>query len=364
MFESMNSTLSYESATQGSTYPPRQPDDTVIQPGSIKPQTQDAEFLANIIARETGKILKSQTSAGDSNRCLPVVGVDRGSGWGPNSRILLDRLTQTVRRHDPRRAVITYCNERQPDTFGRLATYHQNESQERIYRGLLCGSFLDQLLPSSSVTIVTSNAALHWLDLKHRTMERVAFSQRNVHCLAKIAAIQWRYFMQNIAAELTPGGKLIVSFVGRNSAAAEHVPLQLLQLAIRDVLHEKVGPEQLDFRLAIPIYLRTLPEIRRPFQDRSLSLVLEKCQLAYQPCPYFEQFKRDRDRQRYASEFTQFVRGFSSVALMQWLHGVAPESRAQQLVSDIYQNVQARILSDPQRWTMSKHRVIVIAAKA
>lgn len=326
----------------------------VEQDTTIRPQAADAQYLARIIEREvTASLLHSvvqQTVV--SGR--PLVAIDRGCGTGRNSSVLLGAFARAVRTQC-QAPIMTIFNERFPGQLSGLAeTQVAAPTVAAEYRAMVCGSFLDQLLPNNSVLLVTSNAALHWLDLSRDG------GGQGAEAWATLAAQQWQRFLRNATAELLPGGRLVVSLVAASPLGHEHVPLRLLRRAIWETVGELIEADEIE--RAVPIYLRSHAELVWPFEC-SDELLLRRCRIEEQQCPYYGAFLQHGDVGRYANELTGFIRGFSESTLSRWLAERFGKETAALYGREIYGVVRAWIASDPDRCQTRKHRAVLVAEK-
>lgn len=340
------------------------------------PQSRDISNLANLIESEVPRMTGLFQSNHSLGRSAPAVCIDRGSGSGDNSQVLADAFARAVRRVS-RLPIITFCNEKTPACFSQLASQtvqsqESNYGDHFVYRGMICASFLQQLLPDSSADLVTSNAALHWLDLSDSDLKdhEVGFNGKKSsreEVLKQIAAMQWRKLLEAVARELRPGGELIVSFVARpNHSLRKHVPLELLDIAIRQVMGEDFGQLGLQLAYPIPIYRRAAEEIIAPFRNRlprRLPLTLNRCHVDASACPYFAHFQQTGDSDRYAEQLTGFIRSFSSNCLHAWLHRLGHQDSAPEMLCRIYDVIQGTVRRDPMRWQMNMHRAVVVATR-
>ncbi len=353
-------------------FDPAESEDSVPPPSRISPlapQTEDIAALVKRIESEIPTSLRrpaSRVPRGDA----AAVCIDRGSGCGDNSHALTDAFARVARR-TTRLPVMTYCNEKFPAAFASLAARSiatpRPDRDQVPYRGMICGSFLDRLLPDSSVDLVTSNAALHWLDLDHvDTIASIPPSASIESTLRQIAAAQWRRLLDSVASELRPGGKMIVSFLARDESRPTHAPLVLLDAAIRQVAGDGFQRHPIALAVPIPIYPRSEAEIMAPFRDRlsvPLPLHLDHCRIESIACPYDAQFLSRGDVSGFAAAYTAFIRAFSSPRLVEWLGKWFPAAVAREIATEIYDQIRAQVLRDPERYKMRKSRAIVVATK-
>ncbi|TWU08364.1 class I SAM-dependent methyltransferase [Stieleria varia] len=326
------------------------------------PQRADIENLAKLIQSEMKQSPWNNAKHPSGVRQISAC-IDRGCGSGPNCRALTDAFRRCINGH-----TMSYYNERNPADFPGLATQvrMRNEQGACGYHSMICGSFLDQLLPNSSLDLVTSNAALHWIDLDHAAVGLPGFAAREDWCLSELADEQWRRFLTVASAELRTGGKLVVSFVAAQSESGsqDHIPLRLIEFGIDKVFGTVRNHWS---RPPIPIHLRTSEQISAPFKDadRPVPLRLKRCRVESVNCPYFQAYESHRCATRYADEFTGFLRAFSESSLRHWCElGVEQgylSPGAFKKIAGVYRHIHTLICSNPEEWRMKKHRAVVVA---
>jgi hypothetical protein len=333
------------------------------------PQSDDIVALVGEIEEEFPRTLRRRMASRGDCGDVPVTCIDRGSGCGVNSQSLIDAFVRVVRRLTPLSAM-AFCNEKFPGCFSPLAATIQSKGRGEpfAYRAMLCGSFLDQLVPDATVDLVTSNAALHWLDLNRLPprgetprMTRGGIDRE----LARIASTQWQRLLDSVATELRPGGKLVASFLARSDGHERHLPLALLDRAIKEVVGDAFERSDTLLACPIPIYPRSRAEIVAPFQRPSKSppLVLDRCRVEAIECPYYRQFLRSGDAAGYANSFTEFIRAFSSTRLTEWLANWFSADDCHRVANAIYDSIRDRIGREPASYRMRKHRAIIVATK-
>lgn len=327
----------------------------------ILPQSRDIQALEMAIESAIPEILETQQQQPALQGLKTAVCIDRGCGDGEHSQRLIDAFARSVKRFSSFETV-GFCSERWPGSFAGLAARTRRESPSQLdtFKHMVCGSFLDQLLPSDSAMLVTSNAALHWLDMEDASASSAAVVHRDEIDWESLAAAQWKRLLRNVARELCPGGKFLVSFVGCGPGGeAAHAPLELLRQAIMEV----TGVSRSEARRAVPIYLRSEAEVVTALQDSEIAswLRLDWCRVETMECPYFSLFRTDCDSDRLATHLTRFIRGFSYQSLLHWLEKKRDRVEAGVVCGHVYDWIRREIREHPEvdRWT--KHSIRVSA---
>jgi cyclopropane-fatty-acyl-phospholipid synthase len=189
--------------------------------------------------------------------------------------------------------------------------------------------------------------------------------------LAAAAADDWRAFLVARAADLAPGGRLIVQMVGTEvDDSGAHVTARGLLRAMADVADEMVESGALDRevvdRYVLGVYARTVDEARAPFVEAPLRHELDvvECRTDAVANPYFVQWQHDHDDQKYATTYAAFVRGFTESSLRTNLFEPgARRASADEVLDDFFARLTARFLADPARDRFEDWTLTVVAAR-
>jgi SAM dependent carboxyl methyltransferase len=186
-----------------------------------------------------------------------------------------------------------------------------------VYPAAVAGSFFAQVLPDASVHAGMCSNAAHWLREQPRlsTPDGMYFSDTTGQAraeLAERAASDWRAFLAARAAELAPGGHLLVQGIG---GADGHVSSSRLlrvmwEVAVGLAEDGLLDRETLDLYV-FPVYCRTMEEVQAPGL-----LDVVSCAVDEVSNPYWEARERDGDRQAYAQTYVEFVRAFAEPTML------------------------------------------------
>jgi hypothetical protein len=226
------------------------------------------------------------------------------------------------------------------------------KAAENVFALAVGGSFYEQMLPTAHVSLGWCSIALHWLSRVPSTpgptwptmrtgQDREPFVQQ--------AALDWRMFLEQRSAELRPDSALVVVVPasgrhGRWSLAglAKHVMAMLEEMAGDGTLH----PDE-HARMLVPIYDRTLEELRAPFADPALGLELEEMSFDQVPDPIWESYSTCGDLGALADGYSGFVRAAFGPTLVDALNPTRPSAASPDFLQALAVGLRRRVLAEP-----------------
>lgn len=308
----------------------------------------------------------------------PLVIADLGSAGGHNElapmAVAIDRLRNARGHRAP--IVVVHTDiptndfttlfqtiERDPGTYLR---------PPEVYAFAAGRSFFDRIFPPATVTLGWSAVAVHWLSRVPTPIPDhvyCSFAQGEVRdALATQSAADWGAFLAHRAAELRPGGELVV--VGGaarddGSSGAEAL-MNALDGALRDaVAAGRIRQDEYRTR-TIPTWNRTLAEFEAPFSSEgaatSAGLTLVESALAALPDQYLPAYRASGDGVAFANAVTGFVRAFTESSLIETLHR-RPEDRTA-IADAVYCNLYDRLVNDPLLFETTWHVALLRIARA
>jgi hypothetical protein len=237
-------------------------------------------------------------------------------------------------------------------------------------------SFFEPSVPRASAHLGLSFSAAHWL----RAQPTVSVSDGFYFCeatgaarnaLATEADADWATFLSSRAADLTPGGRLLVQMVGSEPQPAPgepNVTARKLLRAMAEVARDLVGEGTLDAaaveRYLLPVYARTTDEARAPLERAGSpvaeAFTIETIRVDPVATPYLTQWKKDRDAGAYATAYAAFARGFTESSLREHLFepGTTAGADVDTVLDDYFGRLTARFAADPtadsfEDWTLT-----------
>ena len=293
---------------------------------------------------------------------------DYGAATGVNSMAAVRAVVEAVRERRRAQPVAALHNDLPSNDWNTL--FRNVESSPDSYRTVngpavvtlaSAISFFEPAAPSGVVHLGMSFSAAHWL----RTQPSVTVPNGFYFCeatgatrdaLVEQADRDWTAFLAARAADLAPGGRLLVQMVGTD--ADGNVTARKLLRAMADVAGDMARAGLLDAgavdRYILAAYARTVEEVRAPyatsgsvFHDVFTEI---ECRTDPVPNPYFTKWEADHDADAYANSYAAFVRGFTESSLREHLFtpGVN-DGTVDAALDDYFARVTARFAADPAR---------------
>jgi cyclopropane-fatty-acyl-phospholipid synthase len=230
-----------------------------------------------------------------------------------------------------------------------------------VYVVAAAGSFFAQVVPTATVRLGMCSNAAHWLREQPRLdtpdgMYLADITGKAREALGAQAAGDWTEFLGARAAELAPGGRLLVQGIGATSIdGREEVSASRLLRVMWEVATGLADDGQLDPEVlngyVFPAYCRSVAEVTEPCRkggplaDR---LEVVSADVDEVPNPYWERFERDGDAPAYAKAYVEFVRAFAESTMLEHLfepgaRGTAPDA----LCDEYFGRLEAATVADP-----------------
>ena len=303
----------------------------------------------------------------DDGRAVTIA--DYGAGTGATSVHAVGRAISALRGRDSERPVMAIHNDVATSDFTQLfrnvagGDGYLKIAGGPIYPTAAAGSFFGQVVPSGSVDAGMCSNAAHWL----REQPRLAAPDGMYFCdagagartaLAEQAAADWLAFLEARAAELAPGGQLLVQGIGSTTDGdgTEHVSASRLLRVMWEVAVELAGDRgarsQDAGRICLPGLLPQRRQATAPQADGGPlagELDVDTTRVEVVANPYWERFERDNDASAYARAYVEFVRAFAESTLM--AHLFEPGARgvdATALCDEYFARLEAATAADPE----------------
>jgi len=301
---------------------------------------------------------------------------DYGCSTGRNSAASVRAAVSAVRARRPGRPVAAIHNDLPTNDWNELfANLRGSHEPDGVLALASAVSFFEPAAPAGSVHLGMSFSAAHWLRRQPEVVvpEGVYFCDATGQARAMLEAeaeADWTAFLAARAADLAPGGRLLVQMVGTApsaGAAGPRVTGRLLLRAMGEVAAQMAREGALDpaavARYLLPVYARTPAEARRPLEDPGSPLRgafdVEACRIDEVPNPYLDAWRADGDADAYARSYAGFARAFTESSLRE--HLLAPGAAAadvDRLADDFYARLTERFAADPERdrfedWTLT-----------
>ncbi len=326
-------------------------------------QRRDAASRAGLVVDAAERIVV-ETQA-------PVVLVDYGCGQGRTSNEIVRAAVETVRESHRDVPISVVHNDLLANDWATLVDdLRADDSYVRVPGGpiapMICAtSFYSPVVPPALVDLGVSFAALQWLSAPGPagTGSALYFDQLTGPARAAMAARahdDWTRFLELRADELSPGGRLVVDMMGvdGDGAAAGHDAWDEVRSICEDLVAEgALDRGRLD-AYVIPIWERTLEEVRRPFaEDVGRRLELERLEIADSTSPASEEYRRSGDAAAFARDFVGFFRAFSEPSLR------AALDLEGTVVDELYRRLETRLEANADDFRFVVHVVTAVITR-
>jgi gibberellin A4 carboxyl methyltransferase len=309
----------------------------------------------------------------------PIVVADFGCSEGRNSIAATRPVVAALRARDSR-AIQTIHSDLPVNNFNQLFANLCPAGQPAfafpdVFSAAVAGSMYEQLLPAKTVAVATTFNAIGWLDRlpdvaipdyilpmgPGRPRPGVRVSPEARQAVAAQAKADLRRFYSARAAEMVPGGKLLVASFGSGDGARTCDGLyDVLNDALLDLVDAgrfgRASYEQLVF----PLYFRTEAELVEPFADEGNgpgeSFRPDRAMTMEVPVPFVERLGHDGDVSAYARDYTGFMRAFTEPVIRSSLAGHRDPGAT---LNELYARVEARLAEDPSGYAF---RYVQVAA--
>ena len=319
----------------------------------------------------------------------PVVIVDYGCSEGRNSIRITEHAAQVICKRRPDESVAIYFNDLFTNNFNtlfkNLATLQSDRDfwakgsarapVRSIYEFAVGGSFYAPVMPPRSTHFALSTTSVHWLSQcpeeevpEHIIADEVTGPARQP--LAVQAARDWATFLECRACELVPGGKLLVTVLGRHEGSRlSTAPTRLLEDAVRDLMADGRIPRDKFAHMMMPIYSRTLEEVLAPLLGPLAGrFAVDHAVEETLPCPFHAEYLRSGNARHYAADYVGFIRAFSEPAIARGLFGSekpgANKEAIAPLVNALYQRMEQRVIDRPEEYQHRSLQVFLLATRA
>ncbi len=298
--------------------------------------------------------------------------LDLGSSEGANAIRAADRIIAGIRAVSDT-PVRVFFNDLPTSDFnslfanlfpGGVAVFRQPD----VFPCALAGSAFSRLAPERSLHAATTFNMISWLGSKPAAplpgfilpmppsplaaREGVGVSEEEQAPFRRQAEKDLTRFYRARAAELRPGGCLLIQAFGRNdSVSTSHGIYDVISDALLDEIAGGLLPQRAYEATIFPIYFRTLEEVVAPLAAQTelgRSWRLEKAESREVEVP-FNALRERGDVAGWAAAYAGFIRAFSEPVLAAAL---APREEVKQTLDRIYDRIEKRLAADPARYEL------------
>jgi hypothetical protein len=304
----------------------------------------------------------------------PVVIVDYGSSEGYNSLAPVTVAIAILRERIGRERAISVVHTDLPgNDFGALFQTLASDPESylrddpRVFASAVGRSFYEQILPDSTVTLGWSSWAVQWLSRVPALIPdqvQVAYSQdAGVRsAFYQQAADDWRCFVVHRAAELRPGGRLVVlSMALDDHGDFGYRPCVVaIYGAVLDLVDEGFITKEEAQRMVIPTVGRSRQDFTEPFAETGsfAGLTLEAIDIFYGEDRIWTEFQGHGDAGLYAARWAAFSRASVCPTLAASLDD--KEVRAAEFIDRMEARMIARLKVAPEPMLMPLAKMVLV----
>jgi hypothetical protein len=231
-----------------------------------------------------------------------------------------------------------------------------------IFSAAVGRSFFDAILPPGQVHLGWNSWAVHWLSQKPADApDHVSPTLSNIpivrEAASKQAALDWERFLDARSSELRDGGKLLcLVIIDIREPTNSDLLWKHLWDAVVEFGKDGLLTEQEQLRITMPIWYRSLTELRAPFEvkGRFAKLRLEHIEATYAPDPFWAAFERTDDSAQFGRSWANIMRAISAPTIL----AVIGADRSN-LLDDLYARYATRIAAAPMRYDWNLAAVVI-----
>ena len=300
----------------------------------------------------------------------PIALLDLGSSEGANAIHAVGAIIEALRERTSA-DIWTFFDDLPTNDFNQLFANlfpdtTRSSGTAGIYPAAVGGSLFERVAPASSLDIATTFNAVGWmsalppmrlpkfispsLPAQRAYREGVSVGPEERAAFTQQAREDILNFYRARAAELKPGGKLLVQVFGSND---EHDTANGIVDGLSDAMLDMVEDGRLTRdvyeNFVLPVFYRSLPELLPPTGESGEPSAFRVDKAEARDCrvPFNEEFARSGDPCAWAESYAGFIRAFSEPVVTSGLPNTPDRP---QLVEELYARMANRFAADPERY--------------
>lgn len=306
---------------------------------------------------------------------LPLVIADYGVSEGRNSMLPMRLALAALRARAGAERAISVIHTDLPDNdFTALFRILDSDpdsytvGDSAVFPAAVGRSFYGQILPAASVTLGWSSWAVQWLSRVPGPIPdqlQVAFS-RDAGAQARYgaqAAADWAAFLTHRAAELAPGGRLVVATMAKDAAGefGYRPVVEAIYGALQDLVAAGTVPAEEAAAMAIPTVGRSRADLMAPFAGgRFHGLAVERIEIFEGEDRIWEDYAADSDARAWAERWTAFSRASVFPTLAARIGGADPAAGRADFMAGMTAGMVRRLEPAPQRVRIPLARMVLV----
>ena len=313
---------------------------------------------------------------------------DMGTADAGTSLGMIDRAIEAVRERAPEAPITLVYSDQPRNDFNALITNVYGLGPFETYLDrypnlfpLVSGTtFYKQIVPDATLDIGFSATAMHWMSTKvcniSNHVQAVGAEGSELEAFRNQAHRDWRQILLHRAAELKPGGRLVLINFGRDdqgrylgNTGGVNMFDTFNEIWLEFLQQHRIDRDEYE-NMTLPQYYNTVEEFSAPLLDRDdpvhrAGLRLEHIDTRIVKCPFAESFAEHGDAARFAEEYIPTIRSWNESIYFNALSPDRPLEERRQVIEDYYATYRDRVLENPAGHGMdSVHAYMVISKQA
>lgn len=303
-----------------------------------------------------------------------IVIADYGSSEGRNSLAPLSVAISILRERIGQARAISVVHTDLPGNdfsalFQTLASDPNSYLRDdpRAFTSAIGRSFYEQIMPNSSVTLGWSSWAVQWLSRVPALIPdqvQVAYSRDAAVRAAfyQQAAEDWRCFLVHRAAELKPGGRLVILSMAVDDRGdfGYRASVEAIYRSLEDLVAEGFISKPEMCRMVIPTIGRSRDNFMAPFLETGsfAGLSVGELEIFYGEDRLWEQFKEHGDAEAFGLSWAAFSRASVGPTLAASLDNSIV--RAPQFLERLGARMASRLAAAPEKTSMPLAKMVLV----
>ncbi|MDG2481678.1 MAG: SAM-dependent methyltransferase [Alphaproteobacteria bacterium] len=311
---------------------------------------------------------------------------DIGTADGGTSLEMIGDAIAAIRGRFPERDIqIVYTDQPRNDYNAIFRMVHGLTGQasylerfDRVQVLASATSFYDPILPRGTLDLGFSATAMHWLSRKPCDIpdhvQAVGASGASLSEFQQQAARDWEAILLRRAAELAPGGRLVlvnfgVDDEGRYLGNTGGINMfDTFDAIWRGFVADGTISQAEYAAMTLPQYYKNVQEFRAPLDDRGnpvskVGLSVEHCETRVVPCPFAAEFKNHGDAARFARDYVPTLRSWSAATFRAALDNSRPDAERDAIIENFYGTYETMVREAPEGHAMDYVHVYLTIAR-
>jgi hypothetical protein len=239
-------------------------------------------------------------------------------------------------------------------------------------------SFYRQIVPNGTLDLGFSATAMHWLSAKvcniSGHVQAVGAKGEELRAFRQQAHNDWRQILLHRAAELKPGGRLVLINFGKDDEGCYLGNTGGVNMfdTFNNIWQEFVAQGRISqdeyINMTLPQYYNTVDEFSAPLVDPKeevyrAGLRLESIETRIVKCPFAEDFKQHGDAAKFAAAYIPTIRSWNESIFLAGLSADRPLAERKKIIEDYYGTYQSRVEENPQGHGMDYVHAYTVISK-